>query len=279
MAVRMRFCAALSALWMAAAAWAGAAEAVQLLPHRAVYDLALRKAEGRSGVSGASGRMVVELTGSDCEGWSISFRIVNQFALNAGRVRLVDSRSSSWEAGDGASMRYAQRQYVDNRLESEVLVSAERGSESQDGKAKATKPKAESFSLPKKAVFPVAHQKHLIEAAQAGQSRDQTTVFDGSEGAKSYLAITFIGARQQAQNPPDKVSGNGVKVLTEAPYWPVSLSYYAAAATGGEETPTHQLSFRMYDNGIATDLVLDYGDFSLDGRLASLDLIEKSACP
>lgn len=270
--------AAVSALWIFALSGAPAVAAAQLLPHRAVYDLGLKKAESRSGISGASGRMVLEVTGSDCEGWSVSFRIVNEFVLSAGRSRLVDSRSSSWESGDGNNMRYSQRQYIDNRLESEVLVSAELGRDGAEGSGKTTKPEEAAFSLPNGVIFPVAHQKRLIDAAEAGQSRDEATVFDGSEGTKPYLAISFIGGGQQAA-APDNATGDGVAGLGQAQYWPVTLSYFPLAGTGGEETPTHQISFRMYENGVATDLVLDYGEFSLDGTLSSLDLMEMPACP
>ena len=102
MAVRQWFCAVVSALWIApATVWAGASAAgdeVRMAPHRAVYDLELASSEARAGLSGASGRMVLEVTGSECEGWSVEFRIVNDFALSTGETRLVDSRSSSWEA-------------------------------------------------------------------------------------------------------------------------------------------------------------------------------------
>ena len=37
-----------------------AAQAAQLVPHRAVYDLELESAEPRAGLSGATGRMVLD---------------------------------------------------------------------------------------------------------------------------------------------------------------------------------------------------------------------------
>ena len=48
---------------------------------------------------------------------------------------------------------------------------------------------------------------------------------------------------------------------------------------GGGEVPEYQVSFDMYENGVATGLVLDYGDFALSGTLADLKLLDEPACP
>jgi hypothetical protein len=154
MTARNWICAVLSALWIApaGAAWAGAE--AQMAPHRAVYDLELKSAQPRAGIDGASGRMVLEVTGSRCDGWTVSFRIVNDFTLTAGDTRLIDSRSSSWEADDGTMMRYSQRQYVDSRLENEALLTVTRSAVDEPGQIAVTQPEEETFTLPPGALFP-----------------------------------------------------------------------------------------------------------------------------
>ncbi len=57
---------------------AAPAEAVVLSPHRAVYDITLDRAAGGSGIAEMSGRMVYELTGNVCTGYSQSMRFVTQ---------------------------------------------------------------------------------------------------------------------------------------------------------------------------------------------------------
>ena len=223
--------------------------------------------------------MVIEVNGSRCEGWSVSFRIVNDFRLAAGDTRLVDSRSSSWEAGDGSTMRYSQRQYVNNRLENDVLITATRGENGAAGKGEITKPETESFTLPPETVFPVAHQNRLIEAAGQGSKRDESIIFDGSDGRKSFLAISFIGPRKEPEPLSSDVSGSGVEILSKLPSWPVTISYFPfSEEPQGEETPSHQVSFIMYENGVAGDLTLDYGDFSLQGRVTSVEVIDQPPC-
>ena len=45
--------------------------------------------------------------------------------------------------------------------------------------------------------------------------------------------------------------------------WPVSVSYYKHDG-GADETPSYQVSFTLFDNGVSGDIKLDYGDFALD---------------
>jgi hypothetical protein len=55
------------------------------------------------------------------------------------------------------------------------------------------------------------------------------------------------------------------------------VSYYTLE--GDSETPEYQVSFNMYENGVATGLILDYGDFALKGTLMELKMLDASGCP
>ena len=59
--------------------------------------------------------------------------------------------------------------------------------------------------------------------------------------------------------------------------WPITVSYFSAGK--GEEVPDYQVSFDLYENGVATGLVLDYGGFALGGKLADLTIYDASECP
>ena len=143
------------------------------------------------------------------------------------------------------------------------------------GEATITKPKQETFKLAADVVFPVQHQIRLVEAALAGESRDRSVVYDGSEGAKAYVAISFIGA----EGSGSVQDGKGAEVLHDQKAWPVSISYFDQKNDqSGEATPAYQVSFRMFENGVAGDLVLDYGDFSLQGKLTGYEALKQAAC-
>jgi hypothetical protein len=230
--------------------------------HRAVYDIALKDSNDRSGVQGVDGRMVIELTGGTCEGWTVTFRMINQYLLQRG------------VSDDGRQLRFSQRQYIDNRLEEEVLIKVDKVDDEDRLSGKMSKPADEKFKLPAGTIFPVRHQIRLIDAALAGDTLDRSVVFDGSEKSKAYVAVSFIG--NQLKNLSQ--DGKGADELTKLKSWPVSISYFSTDDAAKEETPIYQVRFRMFENGVAGDLVLDYGNFVLDGKLSSYEPLATASC-
>ena len=255
----------------AASAHAGAV----LAPHRAVYDLSLKDASDRSGISGINGRMVIELNGSTCDGWTINFRMLNRYLLKRGKMRLADNRSSSWESGDGLRMQFTQRQFIDNKLEEDSRLKVGREKIGAPVEGAIAKPKEETFTLAPDVVFPMQHQMRILDAALAGESRDRSVIYDGSEGAKAYVAVSFIGTGKMI----NEQGGKGADALHGQRAWPVSISYFDQKDDqSGEGTPVYQVSFRMFENGVAGDLVLDYGDFAIKGVLADYAALEQVDC-
>lgn len=252
-------------------AWAS----VTIRAHRAVYDLRLERSSERSNVSGADGRMVMELTGSTCDGWSTSFRRVMEMRPNEGETQLFDNQVASWEAGDGTALQLNDKQFVNNRLESETKLKADMQGDRTGGKGAITEPKPEEFELPAGVLFPMAHQLHIMQAAERGETRDVSILFDGASGSKVYKVISFIGKRKEAGSDP-----NVDKDLKDLAYWPLSVTFYEYQPdqATAEELPSYQMSFPIYENGVAGTLMIDYGDYVLSGKLTSLELLNQPAC-
>jgi hypothetical protein len=45
-----------------------------------------------------------------------------------------------------------------------------------------------------------------------------------------------------------------------------------------EGTPTYELSFRLYANGVSRKLQIDYGTFAISGELTRIDFFEPGKC-
>ena len=56
----------------------------QLAPHRAVYEITLADTRGGTGVTELTGRMVYELTGSTCQGYTQNMRFVTRMTNQEG---------------------------------------------------------------------------------------------------------------------------------------------------------------------------------------------------
>lgn len=253
---------------------------VALAPHRAVYDVTLKRADERADLSGAEGRLAMELGGSDCEGWTTNFRMANEFRPREGKGRVIDTQSASWESGDGLSMRYNQREFLDGSQEGEREVSAKRDASGGIGRAEIEKPEQRSLELAPETVFSIEHQKRLLRAALAGGTHESSLVYDGSDDSTGFRAIAFIGAKKMPGQAKSTIGGASGEALAKLPAWPMTISFYTTKAgeAQDEATPAYQVSFTMYVNGVADNLVLDYGDFALGGNLKVLEFLDQAPC-
>ena len=254
----------------------GGAQSAAVVPHRAIYDLTLLKSSDSSGLASADGRMAIEFSGSSCEGWTVSFRMVNKYQPVEGPGKLVDTQSTTYESGGFLDYHYSQKDFIDNRPESEDRMKVTRPSLEAEGKGEITEPLKKDLTIPAGTLFPMQHQLRLMDSAAKGELRDASVVFDGSDGDKLFRVITLIAAPKAPGANTSDAANSVAAPLAGQRSWHMMLSYYQAA--GQEAVPTYQSNFDIYENGVATNLELDYGDFTLGGKLAKLDLLPAEAC-
>lgn len=253
--------------------WPAFAQAApELIPHRAVYDLALADASERSGIEGMSGRMVYEFTGSACEGYRTNFRFVT--SIDSGdEVRRTDQQSTTFEDRKSGRFDFSTKSFTNEKLDKEVSGSASEAngavtvSLSQPGERKIELAASE---------FPTEHMFQVIDNARQGKRIFEARIFDGSDnGDESLITTTLVGKERTPASSDTEAAATG-KFANEK-YWPVTIAYFNEKS-GSDGTPIYRMSFKLYDNGITRDLTLDYGDFKLTGKLTKLDLLESGHC-
>ncbi|WP_085034049.1 cell envelope integrity EipB family protein [Ensifer aridi] len=248
------------------------ANASALAPHRAVYDLELKDASERSGISGMYGRMVYEFNGSPCEGYTVSFRFVTQVDTGE-EVRLTDQQTTTYEDMKNGSFRFLTRSFTDEKLDKEVRGSAHE--EKTGVKVELTAPDKREVALAASR-FPTEHMLEVIERAKRGESFFQSRIFDGSDtGDKTLITSTFVGKPRQPS--ADEADAGKAGKLAGEKYWPVTISYFNDNASGDAQ-PIYRMSFKLYENGVTRDLTMDYGDFVLSGKLADLEVFNAEEC-
>lgn len=254
---------------------------VELAPHRAIYDMTLGKAVAGANISDVRGRLVFDFSGS-CEGYALNTRLVTEIVDRDGKAMVTDLRSSTWEHAKAERFRFNSSQYLNQRLSEQVVGLASRGKDGGEMNIAIEKPKKQKVKLGGAAMFPTQHSLAVLEAAQRGRSLVQANIYDGSEkGAKYFETTTFIGNPFPAGgNAGFKTIPNSEK-LDDLISWPVSISYFETKEGGGadEGTPTYELSFRLYANGVSRKLQIDYGNFSITGELSRIDFFEPAKCP
>ena len=240
----------------------------ELLPHRAIYDLAL--GGGSRSIDDARGRIVFEFEGDSCEGYATKVRQVTTIS-GTGSSRTLDMNTTSFEEGDGTRLRFRSETRADgtriNRVEGEAL---------HEGDAMLLElrhPTQSSNVFDQQPAFPVAHIKAIIAAAREGTPTLAMPVYDGADdGLKIYETLAIVGREM----PP--LGETPFPAIAETTRWPVTLSYFEQDEAQGEQTPAYVIAFQLHENGVSTDLRLDFGDFSLIGALTTLEVLPEGNC-
>ena len=262
------------------------------MPHRAVYEITLADKRQAVSVASVKGRMVFEITGSSCEGYTQNMRMLTRITDEKGKRTLSDVRSSTWERGDGGRFRFTSSQYFDSVLQEMVSGLAVRHMGRRKKPAitvKIRKPAAGTLDIPGDVLFPTQHSLAILQAARENRARLDVRVYDGSEqGQGLYRTFGFIGrkilpGREVATKEGEqKRKDVGVKLarlgLAGMVSWPVAISYFDGKEGGGDPVPSYELSFRLYQNGVSRNLLINFGDFSVRGVLDRISYLGSSPC-
>ena len=254
--------------------------AVDFQPHRAVYDITFDHATPGSGVADMTGRMVYELTGGHCGGYSQNMRFVTRMTNQEGVAQVNDLRTTSFEDIAEHSLRFSSSQYENQKLSEASQGMAGPGKGATFTEVKLTKPAKKTVKLPSDIYFPIQHSLALMEAARAGRNVFLANLYDGSDkGEKFYETNAVIGARSESGSAhvPAKVP-NGAD-LAKLASWPIAIGYFEPGPAQTDAIPSYELSFRFFENGVSTNLYIDYGDFAIRGDLKELSFLEESKCP
>jgi EipB-like len=257
-----------------------AAESVVFAPHRAVYEITLLRAVAGSGVVDMSGRMVYELGGSSCEGYTQNMRFVTRMTNQDGADTINDLRTSSWEELAQRKLRFSTTQYQNDTVAEASQGDAGPAKGNGALGAELVKPAKKHVALPKDVYFPMQHASALIRAAKSGETILAAKLYDGSEkGEKYYVTTAVIGKKYEPGAIKNPAAFKEDGRLSGLASWPMSISYFEMGQEKLDSPPAYELSFRYYENGITTDLKIDYGEFAIKGELKDLVLHDSGKCP
>lgn len=255
---------------------AGAADAATVAPHRAIYDLSLLRANEGAALQSAMGKLAFEIDGSTCDGFTVNFRMATKYRQDEGNVTVIDTMTTTFESPDATELRHQLKESVDGKPRDSERIKMLRKTAADEGRGEIAGEPDKSFTVPAGAALPMQHQLRLMGLGEKGGGRDSSIVFDGSDGEKSFRAISFVGKERPAGAIARDSANPAAAPLKDSRSWPMTVSYYTLDGTS--ETPEYQVSFDMYENGVATGLVLDYGDFALSGTLTDLKMLGKPGC-
>jgi hypothetical protein len=189
-----------------------------------------------------------------------------------GDKQITDTRTVSFEDSGGSALDFSNQTYVDDKLTS-----------SSSGKAKRTgkgvtvslvKPTVKRVDFAPSVIFPTQQVEQILAAARDGRSFIDASIYDGTDdGQKAFATAAVIG--REIKDSDGDVAAD--KALAGVRHWPVTISYFDSPDPG-EETPAQIMSFVLYENGVQTNLKINYGTFSVSLRLSKLDMLPTASC-
>ena len=247
--------------------------AVDVQPHKALYDMTLETAKPNSGVVGATGSLAYQW-GESCDGWTIEQRYKLNMQYEQDQPVDINSNFVTWESKDGKTYRFNERRTRNGQLDEDIKGDAGFKGAKGAGGAVFTRPKDQNFDLPAGALFPTAHTLLLIRKAQEGEHYLAADVFDGSsvDGAVDISAV--LGPRIDAKAHP--ASTDVKSPLIDRPSWNIRMAFFPES--GKDENPDYELGMRLMDNGIASEMTIDYGDYVIKAKLKEIQALPKPNC-
>jgi hypothetical protein len=252
---------------------------IVLAPHRAVYDFSLGKTRDHFGVVAVAGRLVYELTGSVCEGYTEKLRVVTQMTNEDGEETTADERTSTWEESAGKRFRFDLTATRNGKSVEDTPGEAVRSSAAENIAVELKKPAEKVLSLPARAYFPTQHTIALLTAARTGRASFDADVYDGSEhGEKFYHAISSIGALIPHAAVQKLASVENAERFRHLAAWPIRIAYFDPKLDKEDAMPAYEMRSVFYENGVNEKMVMDYGSYEIEGELKEIVFFEPTKC-
>ncbi len=240
----------------------GFAFAAGLTGQEAEYSLALSKVRSHD-VTGAVGQMRFSVV-DGCTGWGTTQHMTLLVRNADGSLNKSVADYITWESKDGKTLTFTQQERDnDGKMMIDDAGSAVHTGRDGTGTITYTTPAGTLLSMPPGTLFPMAHTEALLAAGHADRKFISVPLFDGTtaDGAQ-HTFVAVLGHNGPTPSP--------FPALNNQPSTNVDIAFYARK--NDDETPDFRSQMRYYDNGVATNIILDFGDFIMTGTLQSLSI-------
>jgi hypothetical protein len=245
-----------------ASAEAVAAGIARMASHRAAYRLDIGEARN-SGISAIRGAMVFDIQDA-CEGWATRQRMTMTVVDRDGQEIETVSDYATWEAKDNSRLRFSLTQSTEGAVSQRVSGEATLNPDGS-GRVRYDEPAGREEALPAGTILPMRHTVLSVEAARAARRILQAPLFDGTSDEGAQDTTTVIANWGGAEGKPR------FPLLADQDSGRMRIAFFErGAATGGASQPEYEVGLRYSANGIADALVMDFGEFSVQGQLLEL---------
>lgn len=247
--------------------------AVGMTSHKALYDIKMVSKHSGSQVINVSGQLMYEVHGS-CEAWTTNHRFNLKYEYADSAPMQIKSDFSTYETKDGESFHFTSSRKRNDEINEEFRGQAIRH-EDDSGTVTFSQPEDLKFKLAKGTLFPMAHTLGMLRHARDGDAFFNAVIFDGSDEDGPMEINAFIGDKVNAlahmQPGPDIDA-----TLLNAPAWTTRLAFFPLK--NQTEEAEYEMEVRLHENGIVSEMQIDYKSFSVKQNLIALEQISEETC-
>ena len=252
------------------AAFAATAGAVQLAPHRAIYELTTKPGGGFGKSGGLRGVLTYELL-EDCDGWSVNQKAGLDVAPAEGEGHRFAWSQNTWEAKDGSSYRYVVKDSQDGGEDNQRRGELRYDTPGGNGTLTTQMPARGEADIPV-ALLPVQHTIAMIERANGGNPVFLASIFDASVDEKPVEISAGFGPLVKGTTAP----AEDFPLLKNVPSRHVDFAFFVHDLPDG--TPDFEQTIQLFDNGIVSQVTFEFGGLPVLGTLRRLEPLEPEKC-
>lgn len=173
---------------------------------------------------------------------------------------------STYETRDGTRLRFSLTQSSQGAVSSQVQGEGE--VTAAGGVVRFLQPQARELPLPPGTLLPMAHTIATLNAARAGTRILAAPLLDGTTAGGAQDTTTVMSPWQASVTVDPRFAA-----LVPLGSSRMRIAFFdrdPGSQSGGAGTPDYEVSLRYFENGVADELKMDFGEFVVDGRLAEL---------
>ncbi|MEM8833907.1 MAG: DUF1849 family protein, partial [Pseudomonadota bacterium] len=186
----------------------------------------------------------------------------------------ITSDFSTYESFDGETFNFTAKRKRNDQVYQEFRGMAELNNE--EANAIFSIPEDLSFDLSESTFFPMRHTVKMIQKALNQDKFFNAVVFDGSDDEGPVIINTFIG------DPTD--GAKGVKKsesidhsLLKTDAWNIRMAVFPEQEEE-ESASDYEMSVVFHENGVISDMMVDYDDFAVTQKLVALEKLDQASC-
>jgi len=240
---------------------------IKLQPHKALYDINLVATRSGSQIINIKGKMFYEWKPS-CDAYITDHRFKLHYEYSDNPGLLITSDFSTFESFEGDNFNFSSRRKRNQDLYEEFRGTARLGNDG--GEVTYKIPEDETLKLSSNSYFPMGHTFEMVRRAKNGDKFFNAVVFDGSDDEGPVEINTFIGAPVNVMSEIEPSKELDMTLLNNKA-WNVQMAVFPTLEK--TETSDYEMKMVFHENGVISDMLIDYEDFSVTQKLVALEPI------